>query len=289
MRRIVLAPIILMNLSVVAQGHDRAKSTPAEQYQALRREYDRVPGGGVAQTDAEHLRFVGQVYKHYHAVARKLFDLAATYPDDPIALDALMKAAWQVNTVPWPVELIGEDTVRAAAFKLIVRDHLESAKLSPLCQRVAAGFAQEYETFLRAVLAKSPHQSVRATAQLALGHFLNNRLQRVDLCRERPEAAREFAGLYGADYLTRLRRQDRTEAVNEIEAVFEQAIQQYGDFKLPSGATVAERATAELFGIRHLSVGKEAPEIEGEDQHGRRFKLSDYRGKVVLLDFWSYV
>jgi peroxiredoxin len=30
-----------------------------------------------------------------------------------------------------------------------------------------------------------------------------------------------------------------------------------------------------------------APDIEGEDQDGVRFKLSDYRGKVVLLDFWS--
>jgi cytochrome oxidase Cu insertion factor (SCO1/SenC/PrrC family) len=56
--------------------------------------------------------------------------------------------------------------------------------------------------------------------------------------------------------------------------------------KLPGG-TVAERAEAELFEIRHLAVGKEAPEIEGEDQDGRRFKLSDYRGKVVLIDFWS--
>jgi peroxiredoxin len=36
-----------------------------------------------------------------------------------------------------------------------------------------------------------------------------------------------------------------------------------------------------------LAVGKVAPEIEGEDQDGRRFRLSDYRGKVLLIDFWS--
>ena len=59
--------------------------------------------------------------------------------------------------------------------------------------------------------------------------------------------------------------------------------------KLPGGDAVAERAKVELFEIRNLSVGKEAPDIEGEDQEGKRFKLSDYRGKVVLLDFWSRV
>jgi hypothetical protein len=36
-----------------------------------------------------------------------------------------------------------------------------------------------------------------------------------------------------------------------------------------------------------LPVGSAGPEIEGEDLDGKAFKLSDYRGKVVLLDFWS--
>ena len=36
-----------------------------------------------------------------------------------------------------------------------------------------------------------------------------------------------------------------------------------------------------------LDVGNEAPEIEAEDLDGEVFKLSDYRGKVVLLDFWG--
>src|SRR4051794_34603729 len=35
------------------------------------------------------------------------------------------------------------------------------------------------------------------------------------------------------------------------------------------------------------AVGSPAPEIEGEDADGKPFKLSDHRGKVVLLDFWA--
>ncbi len=30
-----------------------------------------------------------------------------------------------------------------------------------------------------------------------------------------------------------------------------------------------------------------APEIEGTDANGKQFRLSDYKGKVVLLDFWA--
>ena len=36
------------------------------------------------------------------------------------------------------------------------------------------------------------------------------------------------------------------------------------------------------------SVGCEAPEIVAKDIQGVEFKLSDYRGKVVLLDFWGF-
>ena len=42
-----------------------------------------------------------------------------------------------------------------------------------------------------------------------------------------------------------------------------------------------------LFVAEHLSVGQEAPEIIGTDHEDKEFKLSDYRGKVVLLDFWG--
>ncbi len=34
-------------------------------------------------------------------------------------------------------------------------------------------------------------------------------------------------------------------------------------------------------------VGGKAPEITGKDQDDKEFKLSDYKGKVVLLDFWG--
>jgi hypothetical protein len=283
--------VLALGVSVLATaGHGQDKqSSPAEQYKMLLKERDRPTGSRVSLSDAEQMKFVGRAYKHRHELAHKFLDLAQKHPDDPIALDSLMQAVWQVNNTPWPVEMVGEDTARAKAFEIIQRDHIKSDKLGPLCQRVSWGFCKEYETFLRGVLEKNPHKAVQATACLSLAHFLNNRLQRVDMCKDEVQLAKEFAVLFGKEYLADLKWQDREKVMREVEATFEQAAQKYGDVMLPDGDSVAERAKTELFTIRNLSVGKMAPDIEGEDQDGKRFKLSDYRGKVVLLDFWSFV
>ena len=42
-----------------------------------------------------------------------------------------------------------------------------------------------------------------------------------------------------------------------------------------------------LFAMQNLAIGKQAPEIVGEDLDGVEFKLSDYRGKIVFLNFWG--
>ena len=44
---------------------------------------------------------------------------------------------------------------------------------------------------------------------------------------------------------------------------------------------------AELYELRELAIGKVAPDIEGEDLEERPLKLSEYRGKVVVLNFWA--
>jgi hypothetical protein len=256
-------------------------------YDAAQKEYAPSAPKGQMPSDERRMAFVGLAYRIKYEQAPKLVALAEKYLKNPIALDALTQAVWQVNTTPWPVGMVGRDDARPRAFALLQSDHVKSDKLGPLCERISYGLCAEYETFLRAVLTANPHKEVRAQACLALAHFLHNRSLRLDLVRDQPRLAKEFADLYGQKYVEALRRQDRTKDIEEAEALFVRASQDYGDIKLPGGETAAEKADRELFGIRHLSVGKVAPDIEGEDQDGVRFKLSDYRGKVVLLDFWS--
>ena len=64
---------------------------------------------------------------------------------------------------------------------------------------------------------------------------------------------------------------------------FAAALADYGDKKV----AVGDLAGRELFELRFLRIGKVAPQIEGEDLDGVKFKLSDYRGKVVVIDFWG--
>ncbi len=40
-------------------------------------------------------------------------------------------------------------------------------------------------------------------------------------------------------------------------------------------------------GTRGLEVGDTIPEVSGKDLDNIKFKLSDYQGKVVMLDFWG--
>ena len=48
---------------------------------------------------------------------------------------------------------------------------------------------------------------------------------------------------------------------------------QFGDVKLAAGGTVGDKAQLELDDLLHLADGKVAPEIEGQDQDGKDFKL----------------
>ncbi len=81
---------------------------------------------------------------------------------------------------------------------------------------------------------------------------------------------------------------DRTEGQREAMAVnLRTIIEKYGDIK-KGRTTYAALAAKELFDLEHLQVGHEAPDIIGKDLDGMEFRLSDYRGKVVLLDFWGH-
>lgn len=292
----ILGGILVLALVLPASAADVNKAggkprTPKEQYQALLKAY--FPAAGAfrkATTDRERKAAVERL----GGFARKFLDLADKHPGDAVALLALRQAvqavsstdsaghnAWEMNRGDFPA---GRDDGSASRIvKLLLRDHVRSRKIGPVIDRMRYGYRMEFEEGLTAILRDNPHAEIRAVAYLALARFLNDRLRVLQLVEDRPELKKRHAILFGKDYLRRLQRAAR---VKRIETLFERAAR-YDDVKVPFGPTVGVQAKAELYELRKLGVGKPAPEIAAPDQDSKPFKLSDYRGKVVLLYFWQ--
>lgn len=79
-----------------------------------------------------------------------------------------------------------------------------------------------------------------------------------------------------------------SESKNEGEAVrfLEMCLKDYKDVPVEN-TTLEELAKPLLHRIRFLSVGKVGQDFSAEDSEGKQFKLSDLRGKVVLVDFFA--
>ena len=54
------------------------------------------------------------------------------------------------------------------------------------------------------------------------------------------------------------------------------------------GSTHAKRANGFVFQQENLQIGMVAPDILGKDVDGNEMKLSDFRGKVTVIDFWGF-
>lgn len=284
-----------LSARATVQAPQKEPASAADQYQALVESIrSEGPEFRNATTDSERRAAIERL----HVVALRYAEFAEGHASDPIVLEAALEAiralngedsltqvAWEMNAGDFPVP--GEGNPGGRTVALLLRDHLRSEKLVPICQRMSYGLRPEYETFLKRVLQENPDEEVRGVACLSLAQFLNARLLKLDIFGERADFAARYALLIGNDSFDALRLRDRAEAGAEVEALFTDAAESYGNVKHPYGGTIGEKARSELFEIRNLAVGKTPPDIEGVDQDGRPFKLSEYRGRVVLLDFWS--
>ncbi len=148
-----------------------------------------------------------------------------------------------------------DNTATVAAVEALLDDHVNSAKLLPLAEGMRAtarplGDAEWRKACAR-IAEDSPHATVRAWA------------------------------MYWPAYMTINGRGSSDEAKAEAQEALDTAE------ALAQGTDLADRIAAPRFQRENLQIGMEVPDIEGEDLDGVAFKLSDYRGKVVVLDFWG--
>jgi hypothetical protein len=243
-------------LLVLAFANDDQKK-PADRYQQLVDEYE---GGREA---AE--------------LAPKFFELADQFPKDPVA----------VNSLEWVLKKFRNRPEGVQALDWLATKQLQSEWLAAAFPQVVRTPSLAAEKLLQAALDKSPHESVRAQACVHLAQLLDQRATLLPQLKKDPQSASQVLEYYGPEYGKFLKTLDPQQLDKAREQVYEQMTRSFASVKYRD-TTLGEIAATQLFQIRHLSVGRTAPDIKGEDILGKSFKLSDYRGKVVMLSFWGH-
>ena len=209
--------------------------------------------------------------------AQRFLELAERHPEDPAAVDALI----------WVVENVRGRDNTTRVLKLLKSRHLSSEKLATACRSVARARSPAAEDLLRSALNDSPHQSVKVQACYHLAKLLDAEARLLQQLQAQPELLARVMQYYGNDYGAHLTGLDAASLSRKREQVYETMLEAFPDERIRNH-TLRELAQRALFAIRHLSVGRPAPEIQGTDVFGEPLRLSDYRGQVVMLTFWGH-
>jgi peroxiredoxin len=174
----------------------------------------------------------------------------------------LEPAAWFVRTAAGLTKT-GADGAAVPAFAreiTLVRGavdahHLKSPLLLPMCEALVASPDPQSMAILEKAAEGNPDKKIQGVAALGCAILLKQLGDDPGIMQRR---------------LKNLRK----------------AIIQSSDVKF-GGSTVANVAKDELYVINNLTKGREAPDLTGMDAAGASLRLSDFRGKVVYLLFWS--
>lgn len=228
--------------------------------------------------------------KAYHARMRDLMDqaltLARSHPGQPEAVAAPAWVARQMtNHGGGDIEERGD-----AAFRLLAEAPvLDDEAIAPaiLNAEHVGHRCPEIEPFLRSVLSRSRSRRLVALARFYLGRYQAEMARMSDRLAS-PISGAELAKSLPKGRLDRYRALDGPKLRREAEALLEQVIREDADVRIrPEIPPLGELAAGDLYRIRHLSHGQPAPELIGEDIDGVPIRLSDFRGKVVVLSFWA--
>ena len=252
-RRWPITAALALVAGVVAPGATAQDGTTAKaEYEALNKEFRTAQRAFFDKQRAAHAE--GGM-----AALQRVQREADPAPDFiPKFQDAAARYAATPAAVPFLTWLVtsgaaADPDAGADALACLVVDHAKSAEIADavVALRYSRVDGAEIDGALAEILETSPHDGVRAAALFVRGLRV---------------LADESAG-----------ETDREAAFADLTKVIE----------LAPKADIAAEAEGNLFEAKHLQVGMEAPDIVGEDLDGVEFKLSDYRGKVVMLDFWG--
>lgn len=249
------------------------------EFEAIRAEYnsamqdwqDRVRAANV-QSREQAEPFIKERAELNEKAVAKYLEFAAKNPKHPRAFECYLFAA-QSSSNP---------EQKKRALDQLLSEFVDDPRVSEVL--VAIGYdmpSVDNLASLRQIHEKSKAVEVRGTALYFLGKMQFDAKSSAEMYLG-DEQIRSQLDAATLEFFEAARKFPEQEALDILKKVHSE----FADVDL-MGQKLGELSERLIFEIEHLSVGKTAPEIEGEDIDGQEFKLSDYRGKVVLLDFWG--
>lgn len=269
--------VILILIAGLATADDKPKmASLAEKLEAIKKEHKHADDAfrKVAESledTPENQKKYDELWKTFSKGEGDRFTSAVELAkSDPKSADGFAALEW-VLTIPRSYYL----PAGLPAMKLVAEHHSANPKVGKLVAWIAYYFREEQaasyaagQALIEAVAAKNPDRTARGQAHLA-------------------RALKAGWAFAAAEYK---RSPDAEKMAAQAEAAFEAIVKDYDNcprLVKEKDVTLGEFARAELFELRHLRIGKVAPELEGEDLDAKKFKLSDSRGKVTLVVFWA--
>lgn len=268
----------------------QGSGTPRERYEALAAEQQRAVRDFFeayknVKGQEEQRRFFDRQFPRPEKYIPRFREIAESDPHDPAAVDALT----------WIVMNGGCDPAVYRAVERLAAKHGDSRKLGEISPRLIPNLifsaSPAAEGLFRAIIAKNPDRLAQGRACLALANYLKRESDLVRAMKGDTPQARQLVSFYqmnglDASSLNALRSQDADELLKRSEAMRARTAQDYADIGDILGAEDPS-AVDRLWENPKLSYGQPAPEISGTDLDGKPLRLSDYKGKVVVLLFWG--
>lgn len=264
---------------VVADLNDSSRSLSKlkSSYASARRRFqERL---AQVKTEQERSAVADDMQRQQQLYSKQFLELAEQTQDPEIGFAAL---AWVVEN-----DFRGSLETRSALEEL-AQNHLQNDELTAVCRQLAEGLPlPEIESFLVAA-GESDNREVKGIALYSRALLLRRRAEIVSLLKLPEDSAQRVAAekVLGAEVARQLAVLEPQKLNLQSERLLQEVADAFDDLPAHRGS-LADVAKADLYEARNLNVGQTAPDIVGADLDGRELKLSDYRGKVVVLSFWG--
>lgn len=179
-----------------------------------------------------------------------------------------------------------KDTAKAIVER-IEKDYLKSEKLGDVLESGMALHSnlgeEDGNKLLDRVLAENPHALPKAWVKYWQGRIQEQSASRMRGIMNRPlkKDATDEEKAKAKD-----EKEKAAEEMPKAQAAAEKLFVEAA--ALAAGTEQLDTIGAPVFEKTRLQIGMEVPDIVGEDVDGVAFKLSDYRGKIVVIDYWGF-